>query len=41
MVNYSYYASNHFGSDQGTIDYLIDLAEATVSQRAHVTFEED
>ncbi|WKG09784.1 GNAT family N-acetyltransferase [Nocardia sp. PE-7] len=41
MVNYSYYASNHFGSDQGTIDYLIDLVEATASQRAHVTFEED
>ncbi|MFC9874371.1 GNAT family N-acetyltransferase [Nocardia salmonicida] len=41
MVNYSYYASNHFGSDRGTIDYLIDPAEATVSHRAHVTFERD
>ncbi|MFD4358130.1 GNAT family N-acetyltransferase [Nocardia sp. NPDC058518] len=41
MVNYSYYASNHFGSDSGTIDYVIDLAEATVSPRAHVTFEQD
>ncbi|MFC8385272.1 GNAT family N-acetyltransferase [Nocardia sp. NPDC057272] len=41
MVNYSYYAGNHFGSDSGTIDYLIDLAEGTASQRAHVTFEQD
>ncbi|MGW6699418.1 GNAT family N-acetyltransferase [Nocardia sp. NPDC055049] len=41
MVNYSYYAGNHFGSDSGTIDYIIDLAEATVSHRAHVTFEQD
>ncbi|MFD6401541.1 GNAT family N-acetyltransferase [Nocardia sp. NPDC060249] len=41
MVNYSYYASHHFGSDSGTIDYIIDPAEATVSPRAHVTFEPD
>ncbi|TCK00975.1 GNAT family N-acetyltransferase [Nocardia alba] len=41
MVNYAYYASNHFGSDRGTIDYLIDLSAATASQRAHVIFEED
>lgn len=41
VVNYSYYAGNHFGSDRGTIDYLIDPSEATVSHRAHVTFERD
>ncbi|MFE3542226.1 GNAT family N-acetyltransferase [Nocardia sp. NPDC059177] len=41
MVNYAYYDSNHFGSDSGTIDYLIDLAAHTVAQREHLTFEPD
>ncbi|WP_446223883.1 hypothetical protein ACTWPB_00995 [Nocardia sp. IBHARD005] len=36
MVNYRYYAGSHFGSDSGTIDYLIDLAQATVSRNEHV-----
>ncbi|WP_336084814.1 GNAT family N-acetyltransferase [Nocardia sp. SSK8] len=41
MVNYAYYDSNHFGSDSGTIDYLVDLDTSTVTRREHLTFEPD
>lgn len=41
QTNYPYYSSNHFGSDSGTIDYLIDLTQSTASQREHLTFDPD
>ncbi|MFB7877316.1 GNAT family N-acetyltransferase [Nocardia sp. NPDC056064] len=41
MVSYEYYDSNHFGSDSGTIDYLIDLDTNTVTRHEHLTFEPD
>ncbi|WP_278260737.1 GNAT family N-acetyltransferase [Nocardia sp. AG03] len=41
LVTYEYYDSNHFGSDSGTIDYLVDLTTDTVAPHEHLTFEPD